>query len=64
MSISIENNSSNMSEIDQLKLQVKKINLNKKVIKKKIEIFSKVIYKYEDGSTREVSELKTHVYNI
>ena len=53
-----------MSEIDQLKLQVKKINLGKKVIKKKIEIFSKVIYKLEDGSIREVSELITHVYNI
>ena len=57
-------NNNSMSEIDQLKLQVKKINLGKKVIKKKIEIFSKVIYKLEDGSIREVSELITHVYNI
>ena len=57
-------NNNSLSEIDQLKLQVKKINLSKKVIKKKIEIFSKVIYKLEDGSIKEVSELITHVYNI
>ena len=57
-------NNNSMSEIDQLKLQVKKINLGKKVIKKKIEIFSKVIYKLEDGSIKEVSELITHDYNI
>ena len=60
----IKSNNNSISEIDQLKLQVKKINLGKKVIKKKIEIFSKVIYKLEDGSIREVSELITHVYNI
>ena len=59
----IKNNNNSMSEIDQLKLQVMKINLSKKVIKKEIEVFSKVIYKLEDGSTKEVSELINHVYN-
>ena len=60
----INNNMNILSEIDQLKLKVKAINLSKKIVKKEIEIFSKVIYKFEDGSTKEVSETKTHVYNI
>ena len=57
------NNVGGGSEIDQLMQQVKAINLNKKVIKKTVEITTKVTYTYEDGSQKEVNEVKTHVFN-
>ena len=52
-----------ISEIDQLKKQVKLINLAKKIIKKKVEIMTKVTYRFEDGSTKEVNVIKTHIIN-
>ena len=57
------NNIGGGSEIDQLMQQVKAINLNKKVVKKTVEITTKVTYTYEDGSQKEVNEVKTHVFN-
>ena len=51
------------NEIDQLTQQVKIMNANKKVIKKTVEITTKITYTYEDGSTKEVNEVKTHVFN-
>ena len=51
------------NEIDQLTQQVKVINANKKVIKKTVEITTKITYTYEDGSTKEVNEVKSHVFN-
>ena len=48
------------NEIDQLTQQVKIINSNKKIIKKEVEITTKITYTYEDGSTKEVNEIKTH----
>ena len=57
------NNVGGGSEIDQLMQQVKAINLNKKVVKKTVEITTKVTYTYEDGSQKEVNEVKTHVFN-
>ena len=57
------NNVGGGSEIDQLMQQVKVINQSKKVIKKTVEITTKITYTYEDGSKREVNEIKTHVFN-
>ena len=54
-------NKNGISEIDQLKQQVKSINLTKKIIQKKIEIFTTVTYRLEDGSQRTVNEVKTHI---
>jgi len=57
------NNGVGGNEIDQLTQQVKVINANKKVVKKTVEITTKITYVYEDGSTKEVNEVKTHVFN-
>ena len=57
------NNVGGGSEIDQLMQQVKVINQSKKVVKKTVEITTKVTYTYEDGSQKEVNEIKTHVFN-
>ena len=57
------NNGTGASEIDQLTQQVKSINAGKKVVKKTVEITTKVTYTYEDGSKKEVNEIKTHVFN-
>ena len=69
--VMLENNNNAMnnnigsggSEIDQLTQQVKVMNANKKIIKKTVEITTKITYTYEDGSTKEVNEVKTHVFN-
>ena len=57
------NNGVGCNEIDQLTQQVQIINANKKVIKKTVEITTKITYTYEDGSTKEVNEVKNHVFN-
>ena len=57
------NNGTGASEIDQLSQQVKSINAGKKVVKKTVEITTKITYTYEDGSKKEVNEIKTHVFN-
>ena len=69
--VMLENNNNAMnnnigsggSEIDQLTQQVKVMNAKKKIIKKTVEITTKITYTYEDGSTKEVNEVKTHVFN-
>ena len=57
------NNGIGGNEIDQLTQQVKNINANKKVIKKTVEITTKITYTYEDGSTKEINEVKSHTFN-
>ena len=57
------NNGTGASEIDQLTQQVKSINAGKKVVNKTVEITTKVTYTYEDGSKKEVNEIKTHIFN-
>jgi uncharacterized protein YfbU (UPF0304 family) len=57
------NNKNVLSEIEFLKQQVKAINSTKKVVQKKIEIFTTVTYRLEDGTTRTVREVKTHIIN-
>ena len=57
-----QSNSIGGSEIDQLTQQVQVINANKKKKKKDVEIITKITYTYEDGSTKEINEVKKHSF--
>ncbi len=57
-----QNNNAGGNEIDQVIQQVQVINANKKVLKKEVEIITKITYTYEDGSTKEINEVKKHVF--
>ena len=56
-------NNAGGNEFDDLAEQVKKVNLNKKVVKRNVEVVTKITYVYEDGSTKEVVEKESHVFN-
>ena len=51
------------NEIDFLTNQVKVINSNKKIVKREVEIKAKITYTYEDGSTKEINEVKKHKFD-
>ena len=57
-----QNNNIGGDEIDQITQQVQNINANKKILKKEVEITTKITYTYEDGSTKEINEVKKHVF--
>ena len=57
-----QNNNAGGNEIDQVIQQVQVINANKKILKKEVEIITKITYTYEDGSTKEINEVKKHVF--
>ena len=57
-----QNNNVGGNEIDQITQQVQIINANKKILKKEVEITTKITYTYEDGSTKEINEVKKHVF--
>ena len=57
-----QSNSIGGSEIDQLTQQVQVINANKKIVKKDVEIITKITYTYEDGSNKEINEVKKHSF--
>ena len=57
-----QNNNVGGNEIDQVIQQVQVINANKKILKKEVEIIMKITYTYEDGSTKEINEVKKHVF--
>lgn len=40
--------------------EVKKINLEKQIVKKTVEITTKITYTFDDGTTREVVEKNSH----
>ena len=56
-------NNAGGNEFDDLAEQVKKVNLNKKIVKRNVEVVTKITYVYEDGSTKEVVEKESHVFN-
>ena len=58
-----QNNNIGGNEIDQVIQQVQVINANKKILKKEVEITTKITYTYEDGSTKEINEVKKHNFN-
>lgn len=43
--------------------EVSKINSQKRVVSKYVEITTKVIYTYEDGSKKEIVETENHTFN-
>ena len=53
---------SGVNEIDQLTQQVQSLNSAKKVVKRTVEIVTKITFTYEDGSKREVNDVKTHTF--
>ena len=57
-----QNNNIGGNEIDQITQQVQNINANKKILKKEVEITTKITYTYKDGSTKEINEVKKHVF--
>lgn len=42
--------------------EIAKINSKKKVVSKYVEITTKIVYTYEDGSKKEVIEKEDHTY--
>ena len=52
----------NENEIEELTNRTKNIMNEMKVIEKKVEIITKVIYTYEDGSTKEVVQTQKHSF--
>ena len=61
MGKNLNNNEGN--EIDFLTNQVKVINSNKKIVKREVEIITKITYTYEDGSKKEIKEVKKHNFD-
>lgn len=53
----------NNEDSDLVNNAIKNINNEKKVISKQVEVVTKILYTYEDGSTREVVEKNNHTYN-
>ena len=56
-------NQNDIDDITTLHKQVSEINQNKRVVKRTVEIITKVTYVYEDGSQREYIDKKCHDYN-
>jgi hypothetical protein len=63
INININNNNNVNNEIEELSNETKNILNRMKIISKKVEIVTKIIYTYEDGSTKEVSSTQNHVFN-
>ena len=57
------NNNINNNNIDNEINQMKNKNESLKVIKKIVEITKKIIYTYDDGTTKEIIEKTTHTFN-
>jgi hypothetical protein len=47
---------------DRLIMQVKQINLQKRIVSKFVEVTTKIVYTFEDGSTKEVIEKNNHTF--
>lgn len=52
------------SEIDNLSEMVKTMNISKRVVSKHVEVTTKIVYTFEDGSTKEVVEKQNHTFAI
>jgi hypothetical protein len=46
-----------------MKSEISKLNSNKKVLSKYIEITTKTVISYDDGSKKETIEKEDHTYN-
>jgi hypothetical protein len=57
-----EGNANINNETDEMAKNVKLINLEKKIVSKLVEVTTKIVYTYEDGSTKEVIEKENHTF--
>jgi hypothetical protein len=53
-----------MDEEEALAKRVKQINIQKRVLTKNVEVTTRIVYTYEDGSTKEVIEKQNHVFDL
>jgi hypothetical protein len=51
-------------EDEALISKVKQLNLHKKIISKTVEVTTKVVYTYNDGTTKEVVEKQNHIFDL
>ncbi len=47
---------------DDLKFEVFKINSNKKIVSKHVEVITRTIIQYEDGTKKEIEEKESHTF--
>lgn len=47
---------------DDLKFEVFKINSNKRIVSKHVEVITKIIIQYEDGTKKEIEEKESHTF--
>jgi len=52
-----------MDENEFIMNEIKKMNINKHIIKKNIEITTKITYTFSDGTSREVVEKNSHNFD-
>jgi uncharacterized protein YkwD len=50
------------ADIDNLTEMVKSLNCQKRIVSKHVEVTTKIIYTFEDGSTKEVVEKQNHTF--
>ena len=60
--VMIQSNQGGNNEVDQIILNTTNVMNSLKVLSKKVEIVTKVTYKYEDGSTKVVTQNETHEF--
>ena len=58
----IPKSNANNNDFENLTQKIKQKISNMKIIEKKVEVFTKVIYIYEDNSRREVTDAQTHTF--
>lgn len=51
-------------EDEALISKIKQLNLHKKIISKTVEVTTKVVYTYNDGTTKEVVEKQNHIFDL
>lgn len=51
-------------EDEALISKIKLLNLHKKIISKTVEVTTKVVYTYNDGTTKEVVEKQNHIFEL
>lgn len=59
----IRNNDFKGNQSDANLNEISKINAQKRVVSKYVEITTKIIYTYEDGSKKEVVETENHTFS-
>lgn len=52
-----------LDDSENMMNDIKKLNINKHVVTKNVEITTKITYTFSDGTTREVQEKNSHNYH-